>query len=115
MFKPTTKKQTSKMLENYGKFISVLFGVEAIGDTKQEAEENLYNLINWNSKQFRKYFQHEDIIATLSSSPYDLNQYHYSYIRDGRESGTTIFDAGSDKEAINKAQKYFDQYIRCTN
>ena len=111
MFKPVTKKQTNRFQENYGKFISSLFGIEAIGTTKQEAEENLYNLINWNLKQFRKYFQHEGIVATLSNSPYDLNKYHYSYIREGRESGTTIFDAISDKEAINKAQRYFDEYI----
>jgi len=115
VFKPVTTKQTNKMSQNYKKFISKLFGVEAIGATKQEAEENLFNLINWNMKQFRKYFQHNDITATLSNSPYDLNQYHYSYIRDGRESGTTIFDAVSDKEAINMAQKYFDQYIGCIN
>jgi len=115
MLKPVTKKQTNKMSQNYKKFISTLFGIEGVGATKQEAEENLFNLINWNLKKFRKYYQHENIIATLSSSPYDLNQYHYSYIREGRESGTTIFDAESDKEAINKAQGYFDQYIGCTN
>ena len=115
MFKPVTTKQNNKMSQNYKKFISTLFGVEAIGATKQEAEQNLYDLINWNTKQFRKYFQHENIIAILSNSPYDLNQYHYSYIREGRESGTTIFDAISDKEAINKAQRYFDEYIGCSN
>jgi len=115
MFKPVTIKQTNKLSQNYKKFISSLFGIEAVGATKQEAEENLYNLINWNMKQFRKYFQHEGITATLSSSPYYLNQYHYSTIREGRESSTTIFDAPNDKEAINKAQGYFDQYIGTIN
>jgi len=111
MFKPVTKKQTNKMSQNYKKFISSLFGIEAVGNTKKEAEENLLNLITWNTKQFKKYFQHENTIAVLSSSTYEINQYNYFYIRDGRESGTTIFDARSDKEATEKAQEYFNQYI----
>jgi len=56
MFKPVTKKQTNRFQENYGKFISTLFGVEVVGDTKKEAEEYLAKFIQWNMEPFQKIY-----------------------------------------------------------
>lgn len=114
MFKPETIKQTCKFLSNYKKFISKLFGIKAIGETKQEAEENLYKIIEWNmSSQFIKYFQVGKEIAILKYHLYP-NQYTYSRIENGREQGSTLFEAKNNMEAIEKAQEYFNQYLECT-
>lgn len=111
MIKPETKKQTNKFLENYGKFTSKLFNFEAIGDTKQEAEQNLLNLIEWNTGTFYKVFQHNNIVAMVRRSPYVIGNYQYFRIENDLEQGMYIFDAKSDREAIEKGQEWFNQYI----
>ena len=111
MIKPVTTKQTNKFLPNYGKFISKLFDLEAIGNTKQEAEQNLLNFLEWNTGTFYNVFQHNSIIAMVRRSPYNIGDYQYFRLENGLEQGMNIFDAKSDKEAIEKAQIWFNQYI----
>jgi len=113
MFKPVTKKQTNKFQENYGKFISTLFGVEVVGDTKKEAEEYLAKFIQWNMEQFQKIYQFQNHLAILKRSRNAINQYEYARIENGLAQGSTIFSAESDRVAETKGNGYFSQYLDC--
>lgn len=111
MIKPQTMKQINKFLENYGKFSSKLFNLEAIGNTKQETEQNLLNLIEWTTSTFYKVFQYNSTIAMVRRNPYTIGDYQYFRIENDLEQGMSIFSAKSDKEAIEMVLNWFNQYV----
>lgn len=111
MFKPEILPYKTMFGKRTGKYKAVLFGVEAIGNSKEEAKQFLFDIIQWRLKDnFVKVFSNNGHIYVLYRF-YNVNQYSYDIYHPDGKGGSYTFNAKNDNEAIRITEDNFNSML----